>query len=74
MSAVFRLTGSLKSYANNSSEVEIQAGQTVRQALLQLKIPPEIIALVLVNGQPQDKDYLIQENDLIQLLAVIGGG
>lgn len=74
MSAKIRLTGALKSYTNNNPEVEIQAGQTVRQALLQLKIPPEIIALVLVNDQPLDKDYLVQDNDRIQLLAVIGGG
>jgi len=74
MTAKLRLTGALKSYTNNNPEVEIQAGQTVRQALLQLKIPPEIIALVLVNDQPLNKDYLVQDNDRIQLLAVIGGG
>ena len=73
MTAKLRLTGALKSYTNNNPEVEIQAGQTVRQALLQLKIPPEIIALVLVNDQPLNKDYLVQDNDRIQLLAVIGG-
>ena len=74
MPATFRLIGALKDYTNNIAEVEVTAGLSVRQALVDLHIPPEIVALVLVNDQPDNKEYIIQEGDRIQLLAVIGGG
>lgn len=74
MPAVFRLIGALRGYTNNISEIPAPIGLTIRQALIELRIPPEIVAMALVNDQPQSKDYIIQENDRIQLLAVIGGG
>jgi len=74
MPATFRLIGVLKDYTNNIAEVEVTPGLSVRQALMDLHIPPEIVALVLVNDQPFNKETIIQEGDRIQLLAVIGGG
>ena len=48
--------------------------QTIRQAIQSFRMPPEVVALVLVNDEQQDKDYIIQDGDYIKLLAVIGGG
>jgi molybdopterin converting factor small subunit len=33
-----------------------------------------VVALVVVNEVQQSKDYVIQEGDVIRVLAVIGGG
>ena len=74
MPATIRPIGSLKSYIAENPEVEIESGITVREAILQLGIPPEIIALVIVNDTDQSKEYLIQNMDVIKLLAIIGGG
>jgi len=46
----------------------------VRATLAALGIVPEVVALVVVNEQQQSKDYVIQEGDVIRVLAVIGGG
>lgn len=46
----------------------------MRETLSALNIPPEVIALVVVNEQQQSKDYVIQEGDVVRVLAVIGGG
>jgi len=54
--------------------VSVPSNITVREAITSLNIPPEIVALVVVNGAQQSKDYLIQEGDEIKLLAVVGGG
>jgi molybdopterin converting factor small subunit len=35
---------------------------------------PEVVALVVVNEEQRSKDYVIQEGDVIRVLAVIGGG
>jgi sulfur carrier protein ThiS len=72
--AEFRLIGSLKEHVGGRESVAVEAGQSVRQALMALGIRPEIIALVIVNGTQQPKDYVLKDGDSVDLLAVIGGG
>lgn len=74
MTATLRLVGHLKEYSNGKSEVPVEAGRSVRAILVALGIPPEVIALVVVNDEQQNKDYVVQENDVVRVLAVIGGG
>jgi sulfur carrier protein ThiS len=56
------------------SEVQVEAGRTVRETLATLGIVPEVVALVMVNEEQRTKDYVIQAGDVIRVLAVIGGG
>lgn len=74
MSAIIRPLGMLRNYLNGEKEAQVAAGQTIRQALASLGMPPEVVALVLVNDQPQEKDYILKDGDLVKILAVIGGG
>jgi molybdopterin converting factor small subunit len=39
-----------------------------------LGIPPEIVAMVLVNDVQQPKDYCMQDGDIVRLIMVVGGG
>lgn len=74
MSATICPLGMLREYLKGEKEARVAAGQTVRQALASLGIPAEVVALVLVNDQPQEKEYLLQDGDVVKILAVIGGG
>lgn len=74
MTATLHPYGTLKQYTAGQSEIAVQAGQTVREACAALGLPAELIALVTVNDQQQDKDYVIRDGDVVRLLAVIGGG
>jgi len=74
MSAILKPYGILKTYIDGEKEKAVEAGRTVRQMMLDLGIPPEIVALVLVNDEPKPKDYILQDGDIVKLLAVIGGG
>lgn len=74
MTATIRPLGLLKSYLGGASETAVEAGRTVRETLAALGIPPEVAALVVVNDEPQPKDYVLQEGDMVKLMAVIGGG
>jgi sulfur carrier protein ThiS len=74
MTATIRPFGILKTYLNGESEATVEAGRSVRQAMLDLGMPPEVVALVLVNDEPQPKEYILQDGDTVKLLAVIGGG
>jgi sulfur carrier protein ThiS len=67
--------GHLKSMVNNQTELTVPAGMTVREALTSVNIPSEVVALVVINGVHQtDKDILLNEGDVVKLMAVIGGG
>jgi sulfur carrier protein ThiS len=66
--------GMLKNYIGGNAEVSVEAGRSVRETLTAVGIPPELVALVLVNDVQQPKDYCLQEGDVVRLVAVIGGG
>jgi sulfur carrier protein ThiS len=56
------------------AEIQVESGRTVRETLSSIGIVPEVVALVVVNEEQRTKDYIIQEGDIIRVLAVIGGG
>ena len=74
MSVTLRPYGILKSYVGDQKEMTVAAGHTVRETMTALGIPPDVVAGVFVNDEQQTKDYVLQEGDIVKLLAVIGGG
>jgi sulfur carrier protein ThiS len=74
MTATLKVYGPLKSYVQDQSEVSVASGQSVRAALQGLGIPPLLVALVVVNEAPHDKDYILQDGDHVRLTMVLGGG
>jgi sulfur carrier protein ThiS len=74
MAAKLRLSGALKDVVGGRDNFDVESGRSVRETLTGLGIVPETIALVVINKEHQDKDYIIQEGDDILVLAVIGGG
>jgi sulfur carrier protein ThiS len=60
---------------NNQTEITVSSGISVREALALIKVPSELVALVVVNGvHTTDKDTLLNDGDVVKLMAVIGGG
>ena len=74
MSAKLRPIGHLKSLVNGQDELKVDSGLTVRATLEKAGIRSELVALVMVNDEQRDKDYVVREGDVIKVLAVIGGG
>jgi len=74
MSATIRPLGMLKSYLGELKEATVEAGHPVRETLTSLGINPDLVAGVFVNNEQQSKDYILQDGDIVKLLAVIGGG
>jgi sulfur carrier protein ThiS len=74
MSALIRTSSALKAYQDGKDEFEVESGRSVHETLVSLNIKPEIIALVIVAGEQKSKDYIIQEGDVIKVMAIIGGG
>jgi sulfur carrier protein ThiS len=74
MPAILRPSGALRDLVGGQAEIQVKAGLTVRETLSTLGIVPETVALVVVNEEQRTKDYVIQDDDIIRVLAVIGGG
>jgi molybdopterin converting factor small subunit len=74
MAAKIKVYGPLREYLQGQSEVSVAAGQTVRQALEGLGVNVLLVALVVVNEEARDKDYVLQEADVVRLTMVLGGG
>jgi len=74
MTAIIRPLGMLKSYIGDLKETTVEAGSSVRETLTRLGIDPQLVAGVFVNEEQQTKDYILQDGDIVKLLAVIGGG
>ena len=72
--AIIKPAGTLKNYVGGQAEVAVEAGRTVREAMVALGIPPVIVALVMVNDMQASKDYVLKDGDVVKLLAVMGGG
>ncbi len=74
MTATLRPLGMLKSYIGDLKETTVESGLSVREILVNLGIDPQLVAGVFVNNEQQTKDYVVQDGDVVKLLAVIGGG
>jgi sulfur carrier protein ThiS len=64
----------LKTYIGELKETSVEPGLSVRETLNQIGINPDLVAGVFVNDEQQTKDYVLQDGDIVKLLAVIGGG
>ncbi len=74
MGAVLKPIGALARLGDGRASIDIEPGITVRDALSRCGIAPELVALVLVNNEQRRKDYVVCEGDVIEVLAVVGGG
>jgi sulfur carrier protein ThiS len=64
----------LKNYLGEFKEATVDSGISVREAVKLIGINSDLVAGVFVNGEQQTKDYILQDGDIVKLLAVIGGG
>jgi sulfur carrier protein ThiS len=74
MSATIKPLGMLKDYLGEFTEATVESGGSIREAVVLIGINPDLVAGVFVNGEQQSKDYILQDGDIVKLLAVIGGG
>jgi len=75
MPVTLRPIGHLKGMVNDQTEITVPSGISIREALALIKVPSELVALVVINGiHTTDKDTILKDGDVVKLMAVIGGG
>ena len=67
--------GLLKRYIEDRKTLILtEEGQTVAEVLEVLGIPSVLVALVLINGRQELKNYVLQDGDVVKLVPLVGGG
>ena len=79
MSATIRPVGTLRSASwtrggQEQSPITVRDGQSIEAACRDLGLRLDVIALFLVNGRPEPKEYVLQAGDDVKLVALVGGG
>ncbi|MEE9491363.1 MAG: MoaD/ThiS family protein [Dehalococcoidia bacterium] len=67
--------GLLKRYIEDrETPILTEEGQTVAEVLEALGIPSGLVAIVLINGRQESKNYVLQDSDVVKLVPLVGGG
>lgn len=80
MAVILKLSSSFQKYVNGYDLdkgviMENAAGKTIRQIAAELSIPLEqITCSIMVNHFPSRQDRIVQDEDLIVLVRLLGGG
>ena len=77
MQVTIHLVGALHEYIPDGKErmaLTVNEGSTVRQALLQARVPAELVKTVLVDGERSNMEKQLADGQEITVMALIGGG
>lgn len=55
-------------------DLEFEEGVIITDIIEHYKIKPEYIAAILINKKMVKKDNELQENDMVEILPIFGGG
>lgn len=73
-----KLFATFSKYLNNelisNGTMEVPSVTTVNDIISSLKIPPEQVRLIFVNGQHANTTTLLKDNDRLGLFPPVGGG
>jgi sulfur carrier protein ThiS len=67
--------GLLQKYiGDRETPIVTRGGQTVAEVIETLAIPAALVAVVLINGRQELKNYVLQDGDVVKLVPLVGGG
>ena len=72
MSVLIEVTGSLRQYIPDNTRLE--DAPTVGQAIEQLRLPPDVALMMLVNRKLAHWTTELHDGDVLRLMPTIGGG
>lgn len=80
MTVTFTPVGILKSYCKdilrNNADIIVDGreGKTLETVCGELGLPCNLISLFVVNGRRESKDYVLQPDDEVRCVSLLGGG
>lgn len=74
MRITIRLFATFRNGRGKFIEADYQDGTSCRGVLETLNIPPEEVAILLINGRDGDMDGPLSNGDVLSLFPPVGGG
>jgi molybdopterin converting factor small subunit len=76
MSVIFLLLGHLRYYVNGASSLilEEKEGKSLEAVCKEIGLPIGLGTVFVVNREQKGKEYLLQPDDEVKLIALSGGG
>lgn len=74
MKVIVKLFAALRQGRDNKTALECESGITPAFIIHELKIEPDQVAIVIVNGIPAAVNTELNDGDTVSLLPPIGGG
>ena len=76
MSITIIPVGLLKTFVKDSERLVIEGkeGKSVEVVCKEIGLPPHLDIVFIVNREIKSKDYLLQPDDEVKVLALISGG
>ena len=74
MKIEMRLFATLRENRQKVISMEVPEGTDAATLIKTLNIPPNEIAILLVNGRNAKSNHILQEGDTVSLFPPIGGG
>jgi len=59
---------------NKRANIEVANSITVEELLNNLKIPPNVTNVVMVNGTHKDRSTILNEGDVVSVIPPVTGG
>lgn len=69
-----KLFATLRNYNDKIMTIEVLENATVMEVALQVKLPIEEIAIIMINGRSCKLDATLKENDTLAFFPAVGGG
>lgn len=74
MEIEYRLFASLREYGGNKSRIEMEDGSPVGDLLDRIGIPPDEVAIILVDGRHATREQALHDGETVSLFPAIAGG
>ena len=76
MSVTLIPVGLLKNYVKGAERIAVEdkEGKSLEVVCREIGLPDHLNPVFVVNGEMKNKDYLLQPNDVVKLIVLIGGG
>ncbi len=74
MKPIIRPLGFLKQYINDKGSIQVEAGKSIFNTLIEYGIPSDLVAGVFLKEKLISKEHILKDDDVVVLMAIIGGG
>lgn len=76
MSILFIFPGVVRSFVHGSEKLELEGkeGKSIETVCREIGLPSKLPCIFFVNGNSKTKDYLLEPNDVVKVVGLVGGG